>query len=164
MIPPRQSDALTERPALRNLQALARLLDSSIGVPGTKFRLGLDPLIGLIPGVGDLAGVLLSASILLSAARLGVPAALLVRMAANVGLEAIVGTVPLLGDLFDAGWKANNRNVRIIERYLEEPSRSARSGRAWLVGVSAGLTVLLLGLVGGAIWLVATLLGMLGFG
>ena len=67
MIPPRQSDALTERPALRNLQALARLLDSSIGVPGTKFRLGLDPLIGLIPGVGDLAGVLLSASILLSA-------------------------------------------------------------------------------------------------
>lgn len=164
MKPDRQTVASGDPPALRNLQALARLLDSSIGIPGTRYRVGLDPLIGLIPGVGDFAGVLLSASILVSGARLGVPAALLLRMAANIGLEALVGTIPLLGDLFDAGWKANNRNVRIIERHLEEPERSGRANRRWLIGVSLALAVLLLGLVGAAVWLVMGLLRLLGFG
>jgi hypothetical protein len=164
MKPERQTLATADPAALRHLQALARLLDSSISIPGTRHKIGLDPLIGLIPGVGDFAGVLLSASILVSGARLGVPAALLLRMATNIGLEALVGTIPLLGDLFDAGWKANNRNVRIIERYLDEPARSARSNRSWLVGVSLALAAVLLGLVGGAVWLIAALLRLLGFG
>lgn len=164
MKPQRPTEVITETPALRNLQALARLLDSSIGLPGTRFRIGLDPLIGLIPGFGDLAGVLLSASILLSGARLGVPASLLMRMAGNIGLEALLGTVPVVGDLFDAGWKANNRNVRIIERYLAEPERSTRSSKAWLLGVALVLLLILLSLVGAAAWLVMTSLRALGFG
>ena len=149
---------------MRNVQALARLLDSSIAIPGTRFRIGLDPLIGLIPGVGDFAGVLLSTSILLSAARLGVPAPTLVRMAANVGLEALVGTVPLVGDLFDAGWKANVRNVRLIESHLADAGRSRESDRRWLIGTAAGLGAGLLALVAGAAWLTVQLLQALGFG
>jgi hypothetical protein len=151
-------------PAVRNVQALARLLDSSIAVPGTRFRIGLDPLIGLIPGIGDFAGVLLSTSILLSGARLGVPASTLVRMAANVGLEALVGTIPLLGDLFDAGWKANVRNVRLIEGHMADAARSGRSDRRWLVGTAVGLGAGLIALVAGAAWLTVQLLQALGFG
>src|SRR5690606_13371530 len=119
---------------LRNAQSLARLLDTSLRVPGTRIRIGLDPLIGLIPGIGDFAGVLLSSSILLSAARLGVPRATLLRMAGNIGLEAVIGTVPVLGDLFDAGWKANVRNVRLIEAHAAEPAGAGRSGARSHVG------------------------------
>lgn len=151
-------------PAVRNVQALAHLLDSSIGIPGTRFRIGLDPLIGLIPGIGDFAGVLLSTSILVSAARLGVPAPTLARMAANVGLEALVGTIPILGDLFDAGWKANVRNVRLIEGHMADAGGSSRSDRRWLIGTAVGLGAGLLALVVGAAWLTVQLLRALGFG
>jgi hypothetical protein len=151
-------------PALRGARSLARVLDTAVTVPGTRFRIGLDPLIGLIPGFGDFAGVLFSTSILFSAARLGVPRPTLVRMAANIGIEAIIGTVPLVGDLFDAGWRANTRNVRLIETHVADPARSARSGGRWLIGVAAGLGAVLLLLVGGAAWLVVLLLRALGFG
>lgn len=152
------------QPALRNAQALARLLDSSIGVPGTSYRIGLDPLIGLVPGIGDFAGVLLSTSILLSAARVGVPHPTLVRMATNIGIEALVGTVPIVGDLFDAGWRANLRNVRLMEAHLAAPVSSARRSKRWLVATAVGLGAVLLGLVAGLGWIVITLLRALGFG
>jgi hypothetical protein len=150
--------------ALRNAQALARLLDSSFRIPGTSFRFGLDPLVGIIPGIGDFAGVLLSTSILLSAARVGVPRQTLLRMATNIGLEALVGMVPIVGDLFDAAWKANLRNVALMEEHLAEPDRSARGSRRWLIATAAGLGALLLALVACVGWLLVSLLQVLGFG
>ncbi|WP_232818210.1 DUF4112 domain-containing protein [Zobellella maritima] len=98
------------------LARLAWLLDSSIRLPG-GFRIGLDGIIGLVPGVGDLAAAGLSSYILMEAARMKVPGSLLARMGLNVLLELLVGTIPVIGDLFDFAFKANKRNVRLIEAY-----------------------------------------------
>lgn len=103
---------------LQRLRALARLMDSAIRVPGLNWRIGLDSLIGLAPGVGDAAGFCVSAYALLEARRLGAPATLLLRMGLNIALDAVVGSIPLVGDLFDAGFKANRRNLRLLERHL----------------------------------------------
>lgn len=160
-----RSDAASAAPPpLRSARSLARILDTAIAIPGTRFRIGLDPIVGLIPGIGDLAGVLLSISILFQGVRLGVPRATLLRMGSNIALEAIVGTVPLIGDLFDAGWRANTRNVRLIEAHFADPVRSARSGNRWLTATAGGIAVLLLGVVGAAAWLLVQLLQLLGFG
>lgn len=162
---PSRPDLHAGAPApLRGAQSLARILDTAFTVPGTRFRVGLDPIIGLIPGIGDLAGVALSITILFQAARLGVPGSTLLRMGANIGLEALVGTVPIVGDLFDAGWRANARNVRLMEAFVADPARASRSGNRWLLGTAAGVGALLLGLVGAAAWLVVQLLQLLGFG
>lgn len=151
-------------PALRSARSLARMLDTAFTVPGTRFRIGLDPIIGLIPGVGDVAGVLLSITILFHGARLGVPRPTLLRMGANIAVEAIVGTIPLLGDLFDAGWRANARNVRLIEAHFADPVRATRSGNRWLATTAAAIGAVLLAIVGGAVWLIVQLLQLLGFG
>jgi len=107
--------------ALDRLDRLAWLLDSSVRIPGTQVRMGVDSLIGLVPGVGDLAGALLSSWILLQAARLGAPRRLLARMGANVALETLVGAVPLAGDLFDVAFEANRRNVSLLRAALAPP-------------------------------------------
>jgi hypothetical protein len=116
----------------RRLDRLAWWLDSSIPLPGTSFRFGLDALVGLLPGIGDLVGLGVSSYIVAQAARLGAPRALLGRMAVNIAIEAIVGTVPVLGDVFDAAWKANQRNVRLLADYMEKPVRTRRSSTLFL--------------------------------
>lgn len=125
--------------ARRRLARVAWLLDSSIPIPFIKFRIGLDALLGLIPGIGDLLGVVMSSFIVREAARLGAPPALLTRMTFNVALEGIVGMVPLLGDIFDAAWKANKRNVALLEAHLENPQRSARASRWFVILLMLGL-------------------------
>jgi len=154
--------ARAEEARRARLRSLARLLDNSIPVPGTGRRIGLDPLLGLLPGVGDLAGAALSGYILLEAARMGAPRATLLRMASNVALESVVGAVPLLGDLFDAGWKANARNVRLLDRHLAAPGDAARASRGWLLAVLGGVAVVAVGAGALAAWAAAPLLRALG--
>ena len=125
------------------LAALAWLLDSSIPIPGTRLSVGIDALIGLLPVAGDLAGVLLSGYILSEAARLGAPKSVLVRMSLNVGVEGVVGIVPLAGDLFDAVWKANQRNVRLLDDWLDQPQKTERSSRIAGIAIVAGAALLL---------------------
>ncbi len=149
-------------PRLRRLRRLGQLLDNSIPIPGTRRRFGLDAVIGLLPGVGDGIGAVLSSYIIVEAACFGVPRTTLLRMAANVGIEALVGVLPLLGDLFDAGWKANLRNLALLESYLESPSGARRASRRWMAGVVGGLVLLLFGIAGLAAWLGAALLHILG--
>ena len=103
----------------RELAAFARLLDSSIRLPG-GFRIGWDGIIGLVPGIGDVAGLGLSGYLVWRASRLGLPRATLARMIGNVALETAIGAVPILGDAFDFAFKANNRNVRLMRRALAE--------------------------------------------
>lgn len=124
----------------KQLKALAWLLDSSIRLPG-GFRIGVDALIGLVPLVGDAAGVLLSGYIINRAARLGVPRSVLAHMVLNVAIEGIVGLVPLAGDVFDAAWKANQRNVALLERHRQAPAATERGSRRLV----AGLLLLVLG-------------------
>lgn len=109
-----------DEPALRRVQTVARLLDDAVRVPGTDYRIGLDPLLSAAPGpVGDVVGGALSLYIVLEAANLGVPYSTVVRMIANVGVDVAGGSVPVVGTLFDAAWKANKRNLDLLERHLD---------------------------------------------
>lgn len=134
----------------RGVRRLAWLLDDIVRIPGTSIRFGIDPLLGLVPGGGDLAGGALSAWIIVAAARAGVPSAVLVRMGLNVILDALVGTVPLLGDLFDAGWKANRRNAALLDEYVATPRPIERKSRAVLVLVllAVGVVIIAAGVIG----------------
>jgi hypothetical protein len=109
-------------PHFKRIERVAYLLDGSITIPGTQLKIGLDPLIGLLPGIGDVVGGWASLYIIYLAARAGLPGAALLRMIANVLVDVTLGAFPVLGDLFDFGWKVNLRNVAIIERYLERQS------------------------------------------
>ncbi|MBA3646165.1 MAG: DUF4112 domain-containing protein [Gemmatimonadaceae bacterium] len=102
---------------LRRARSIARLLDSSISIPGTGRKIGLDPVLGLVPFIGDFGGALLSGYIVLAAAQAGVPSFTLMKMIINVGVDTLVGSVPLLGDFFDAAWKSNQKNVALFERH-----------------------------------------------
>jgi hypothetical protein len=108
---------------LARLDRLARLLDSSLRVPGTGIRLGLDSLIGLVPGVGDAAALLVSAYIVAEARRHGASKGLILRMLGNVAIDSTVGAIPVLGDAFDIFWRANQRNLRLLRAHLERRSR-----------------------------------------
>jgi Domain of unknown function (DUF4112) len=126
----------------RRLSRLAWLLDSSIPIPGTRLSIGIDALIGLVPFIGDVAGVLLSSTILIEAARLGAGRSVLARMALNVAVEGLAGLVPVAGDVFDAAWKANQRNVRLLNQWLDQPQRAERSSVLLVAGLVAGLVAL----------------------
>ena len=147
-----------EEKAVRRLDTLGYLLDNSIPIPGIGRRIGIDAVIGLVPGFGDAAGSVLSAYIVVQAARLGVPVSVILRMLLNVGVEAIAGAVPILGDLFDAGWKANARNVRLLRAAMDAPGRTRRSSAAVVGGTVLALVVILGGiavlavLMIGALW------------
>lgn len=139
--------------ALRRLDTLGYVLDNSIPLPGTSRRFGLDAVIGLVPGFGDAAGSLMSAYIVVQAARLGAPAPSLVRMLLNVGIEALVGAIPFAGDLFDAWFKANARNVSLLRKELDRPGSTRKSSTGVVLAVIIVL-VLILGAVG---WLAFSL-------
>jgi hypothetical protein len=112
---------------LRNVRVLARILDSSIPIPGTSWKIGFDPIVGLIPGIGDLIGAVLSGYIILEAARAEVPTLTLIRMLVNVGIDTVLGAVPAVGDVFDAAWKSNMKNVTLLERHLAAPAQEKRN-------------------------------------
>jgi hypothetical protein len=103
---------------LARLRWMARLMDAQFGLPGTRFRFGVDALIGLAPGVGDVVTGLLSLYVVWEAWRLGAPNPLLARMLGNVAIEVVGGAIPVLGDLFDAAFKANLRNVALLEDWM----------------------------------------------
>jgi hypothetical protein len=100
------------------LRRLAWLVDAIGRVPGTRFRFGINSVIGLAPGVGDAVLALISRYFVFEAAGLGLPRRKLARMVRNIAVEAVLGAVPLLGDLFDVIWKANLRNIDIIDRHF----------------------------------------------
>jgi hypothetical protein len=104
-------------------------MDGVLRVPGTRFRFGLNSLIGLPPGAGDTMLTAISLWIVWQGSKMGLPREKIVRMLGNVAVEAALGTVPVLGDLFDIMWKANLRNLAIIEQHLAE-NHTAPSARA----------------------------------
>ena len=130
---------------LDRLRRLGYLLDNSIAIPGTRYRIGLEAIIGLVPGLGDLVGGGFSAWIILQAARLGAPPPLLARMGWNLLVDAVVGAVPLLGDIFDAGFKANMRNLALLDRHVEGPAASHRASRRFIAVLALLLVLLLVG-------------------
>ncbi len=119
---------------------LALVLDDLIPIPGTKFRIGLDPLIGLIPGIGDASGTAMSSLILVHALRLGVPRVVIARMAANVLVNALVGAVPGVGDVFSAWFKSNRRNYALLNRH-SGGKRVSTAGDWVFLGMILGFVV-----------------------
>lgn len=105
--------------ALERVRLVAHLLDEAVRIPGTDFRVGLDPILGILPGAGDAVAAALSLYPVAEAYRLGAPTETLVKMLALVAADFTVGSVPVLGTIFDAFWKANEWNVRIIEDLVE---------------------------------------------
>jgi hypothetical protein len=133
---------------------MAYILDELIRIPGTQRRIGLDALFGLLPAGGDVAGGVLSAYTMIAAHRMGAGTAVILRMGLNVLLDVVIGTVPLLGDLFDAGWKANTRNVELLEHYATSPQAAKRGSTVTLILVLVALAAL----IGGAAYFAFLLL------
>jgi hypothetical protein len=108
---------------LQRLEALRRvsqLLDSAFLVPGTNYRIGLDPIMGLVPVIGDLISPLFTVGIIWQARDLGVPRVVQLRMIFNVAIDVLVGMFPVVGDLFDFAWKANDMNMALLEAHAAE--------------------------------------------
>ncbi|NEO52073.1 MAG: DUF4112 domain-containing protein [Okeania sp. SIO3B5] len=126
---------------VRELRKISDLLDNAVRVPGTSYSVGIDPLLGLIPGGGDFLGGLISVYIVFSGAMMGLPRETLIRMAYNIVFDYLVGIVPVLGDLFDVAWKANSKNMDIMEAHLESPKNSKSASR-WFVFLLLGGLIL----------------------
>ena len=114
-----RADTWSRRASLERLDRLSRLFDIAFLVPGTNIRFGVEAILRLVPGIGDAAASAFSCWVLYEAYRLGVPPLLLARMIGNVVVEGMAGTVPIAGDLFDIGWRANRRNVGLLRKYFE---------------------------------------------
>jgi len=144
--------------ALQRIRALGHLLDNAIEIPGTGYRIGLDPIIGLLPVGGDTVGLFLSAYIVLEAARLGVPKTSVGRMVLNLLIDFLVGSIPVLGDLFDVAWKANVQNLSLLEAHIQDGTLQRKADRTFLVllGLLLGTIVVtvaaVLALVVGLVW------------
>ena len=117
---------MRDQRGLELLRQWARIFDSQFRIPGTDIRFGIDPLLGLLPGVGDLASPILSMFMIWHGVKLRVPKIVIARMMLNALIDAGVGAIPVVGDLFDFGWKATAWNLALLERHAM-PGRGATS-------------------------------------
>lgn len=133
---------------LGQLRLIAHLWDELIRLPVIGRRIGLDAILGLVPGIGDAAAAVVASWAVIVGYRMGAPNSVLLRMAGNIAVDTLFGSIPLLGDLFDIGWRAQRRNVELLERWAATPQVVQRSSRMMLVG----LAILALGTVIAACW------------
>ncbi len=139
----------------RRLAIVTRILDDLVTVPGTRQRIGVEPIVGLIPGAGDIVSAAVGIWLIVEATRFHLPGSVVARMVLNTLVDLVVGIVPVLGDLFDFGFKSNSRNLELFRRYAADPSASTRGHQLVLLGavaVIAGVTWLLLSFLG---WLLS---------
>jgi Domain of unknown function (DUF4112) len=130
---------------VNRLRRLSHLLDNAIPIPGTGYRVGIDPILGLLPGGGDTVAGALGAYIIVEAARMGLPRKVVGQMVGNIIFDSLVGIVPVLGDLFDVGWKANVRNIALLEKHLHLTPDNRKSDRLFVIGLIIVLTVIVIG-------------------
>jgi hypothetical protein len=127
------------------LRSLATVLDDAVRVPGTNIRFGLDAVLGLLPGAGDAVTGAMGAYAMVLATKLGAPPVVIARMAMNILIDVATGTIPVLGDIFDVGWKSNRKNVQLLERYQATPQKVNKA--SWVV-VGIVLLVIVAAIVG----------------
>ena len=131
--------------AVSEVELLAWVLDNSIPIPATGRRIGLDAVIGLIPVAGDLASAGIGLFVVWRGARLGVPRVVVARMLLNSAVDLAVGAIPVVGDAFDLWFKANTRNLRLMQRHLEDPHASTRG--SWVAIGALAAAVLVVGVL-----------------
>ena len=136
------------RDNLRHIEWLARLMDSQFRIPGTQVRFGLDALLGLIPGAGDFGGFIVSAVMLSTLAKNGASGFVMARMMVNIVLDALIGSIPILGDIFDVAFRANERNLKLMREHYQEGRH-----RGSAMKVIAPLLLVLLLVLAGIAWL-----------
>jgi hypothetical protein len=133
---------------------LAKVLDTSIRIPGTSWSIGLDPLLGLIPGIGDVIANLIGTVILGIATRLQVPRIVLTRMSLNLLINGAVGAVPIVGDLFSVWFRSHARNAALLREAALKPDRETHADWFYVAGIIGGTVALLLLMVAFMVWLV----------
>lgn len=144
-----EANKAKQRAILRRLEKYSRFTDNSIGLPFTRYKIGVEAVIGLIPGIGDLIGLAMSSYVLLEAHRAGANRKVKRRIIMNIAIDFFGGLVPVIGDAFDAVYKSNTRNTRILSEYLHEQLSEDVAKPAFRWKLVLGLSVLFAGVVGG---------------
>jgi hypothetical protein len=138
-------------------ELLAKILDTTVKIPGTPFYLGLDPLLGLIPGIGDMLANLIGTFILILAARLQVPQIIIVRMSLNLLINGTIGAIPIFGDLFSIWFRSHERNAELLRRAATQPYRETQQARLYVAGIIGGTVALLFLAIAAVLWIVVKL-------
>jgi hypothetical protein len=144
---------------LQWLRWWADLLDSRFTIPGTSIRFGLDPVVSIVPGIGDLASPVFTVLLLVQGLRQRVPRVVLTRMAVNAVFDAIIGAVPVGGPVADIFWRANTRNLALLERHARPGRPPDRADYVFVFGLAAVLGVLAMSAMLASLWLAMWLFG-----
>ena len=145
---------------LRWIESISTFMDNQFRVPGTNFRFGLDPILSFIPFGGSAASFAISAGLLLTMVKYGVSRKVLILMLGNLVLDATLGSIPVIGNIFDFFYKANQRNVNLLKRHYQE-GKYTGSGTGILLAIALALLVIL-GLVIYGTWeLITYLVGLI---
>ena len=142
---------------LERLRSVQWLFDQAFPIPGTKWRFGVDALFGLVPGLGDIAGALVAVYALRVARNLGAPAVIQLHMLTNIALDALVGMIPLLGDVFDFAFKAQTRNLALLDAWVGSPARTTRRSRRGLILLPLAIVIVFATLTTLGIWMLVIL-------
>ncbi len=143
---------------------LAKVMDTTIKIPGTSWYIGLDPLLGLIPGIGDVLANLIGTVILGIATRLQLPRIVLTRMSLNLLINGTVGVVPIVGDLFSVWFRSHAKNAALLREAAMKPDRETHADWFYVVGIMGGTVALLVAMIAFVVWLVFKLWTMVAGG
>lgn len=143
---------------LPDLQRYATILDKAFRIPGTNIRFGLDPIIGLVPFLGDLASPVFAGLLVIEGSRLGIPRIVLIRMVVNALIDAVIGAIPFAGAVGDIFFRANTKNLALLERHAVPGGVPPTRRDYWFVWTALTLLVLgVIAIVGTAVWLASKL-------
>ncbi len=146
----------SSNPNLKWIKWLSQLLDSKFSIPSTSIKFGLDPLLGVIPGLGDLSSYLVSLMIIYTTKKHGASGKLMTKMILNSSIDAVIGSIPLLGTIFDVWYKANERNLKLLQEYYEEGKHQG-SGKGLLFLVILMVIAIIVALIYIAWWAIVEL-------
>lgn len=149
-----------QAPDFTLIDKVTRVMDSRFRIPGTRFRFGLDPILGLVPGLGDATSLTISGVLIYYMYKYGASRKLLILMAGNVILDAVIGSIPIIGQIFDFAYKANEKNVKMLRRHYQE-GKYRGSGTGILVAIIL-IVLTIAGLLIYGAWLLISYLIQLG--
>ncbi len=146
---------------IEDLKELARVLDEQFKLPfGIKF--GWDFILGIIPGIGDFVPHVIGSYIVIRAVQINVSVSIIIRMILNLGIDYLVGSIPFLGDAFDVFWKANDKNYKLVEAYVNSPESTTRRSSILNGSLLIGVAFVLLSLLGFSLYLVMSIWSWVG--